>query len=598
MADYITLSSASRGRSSTTDADVYQRLDHTEGHIRVFELQPGKWDDDLRGELRVVDLTKKPTYEALSYTWGTPPKHERQGTNSSARHSINGNLYCALRRLRQQRTVRTLWVDALCIDQENNREKSQQVAMMGRIYSCASAVLIWLGEYPNGRDKDSHSTRLPHWNRFTKLNSRGEKYAEALNETLRLAHPKWQDRAWVVQEFVLARKVVLCFGPVSMLFDKMHLQDLTERLPRRLEYLLAFFYKVSDMVKLGIGSRENRMQGIHDAALYARAAACGKPEDKVYSLLSLIDPEEVSLIPVDYGLSTALVFARATYAFIVTRKSFAIMELVHLEANLQHEIPSWAVDFTAEQDAMDSQLHIHLDEIFEFPARDSSLQSFVSLDQSDLHLTVAAYYLGTFKDCLELPMASFDLSGGVVLEVARSLSKFLHRVSKQLHRDLQPIAETVCIAENLLIHGPKTQVISVIKASFTLWDDLANPGDDASYIPFWSLSREQKITRVANAVGPEPILLLSYIKFLRGTASIFITSKHNLGIGPATLIRGPIMLPINSRLPMILEARSVGSWGAGPSRFKGFAWVHGLAAGRLKQRVEEGTIVQKKFVLE
>jgi hypothetical protein len=39
-----------------------------------------------------------------------------------------------------------MWIDAVCIDQGNNEEKTQQVGIMKEIYRCATQVLIWLGK--------------------------------------------------------------------------------------------------------------------------------------------------------------------------------------------------------------------------------------------------------------------------------------------------------------------------------------------------------------------------------------------------------------------------------------------------------------------
>lgn len=84
------------------------------------------------------------SYEALSYTWG--------GTELSASVKMKGrtlnvteNLYLALQHLRLQETDRIIWVDAICIDQSNIRERGHQVQQMGTVYSRADRVIIWLG---------------------------------------------------------------------------------------------------------------------------------------------------------------------------------------------------------------------------------------------------------------------------------------------------------------------------------------------------------------------------------------------------------------------------------------------------------------------
>jgi hypothetical protein len=58
---------------------------------------------------------------------------------------VGQNLYSALEHLRDEKTVRVIWIDALCIDQSDNEEKSWQVQLMREIYQCAISVFIWLG---------------------------------------------------------------------------------------------------------------------------------------------------------------------------------------------------------------------------------------------------------------------------------------------------------------------------------------------------------------------------------------------------------------------------------------------------------------------
>lgn len=83
-------------------------------------------------------------YTALSYVWADPP-----GTTpiivNGVETQITLNLEAALRHIRQPSCAATLWVDALCINQENIPEKNHQVEMMREIYSGAELVIAWLG---------------------------------------------------------------------------------------------------------------------------------------------------------------------------------------------------------------------------------------------------------------------------------------------------------------------------------------------------------------------------------------------------------------------------------------------------------------------
>ena len=62
---------------------------------------------------------------------------------------ITLNLGSALRHLRNEKRPRSLWIDAICINQKDLEERGSHVSVMAGIYRCAELVLIWLGEQKN-----------------------------------------------------------------------------------------------------------------------------------------------------------------------------------------------------------------------------------------------------------------------------------------------------------------------------------------------------------------------------------------------------------------------------------------------------------------
>jgi hypothetical protein len=113
--------------------------------IRLLVLWPGPKFSPIQGHLIVSPLLQCPPYEALSYTWGDPAEKSPIHI-SGAMFSAQRNLKSALHHLRYLDKVRVLWVDALCINQTDNDEKSSQVARMGDIYKRAEQTTVWLGE--------------------------------------------------------------------------------------------------------------------------------------------------------------------------------------------------------------------------------------------------------------------------------------------------------------------------------------------------------------------------------------------------------------------------------------------------------------------
>jgi Heterokaryon incompatibility protein (HET) len=124
---------------------LYSQLDPRSREIRLIQLLPGSYDDYVCCHMVVVSLSNEPKYKALSYTWGdlqiTLPICVDGCILSSTL-----NLESALRQFRQRNEVVILWIDAICINQLDNGERTQQVALMGDIYSQSQEVVIWLGK--------------------------------------------------------------------------------------------------------------------------------------------------------------------------------------------------------------------------------------------------------------------------------------------------------------------------------------------------------------------------------------------------------------------------------------------------------------------
>ncbi|KAF4637006.1 hypothetical protein G7Y89_g1055 [Cudoniella acicularis] len=98
-----------------------------------------------------ASLDDPPSFTALSYSWGDQTRRCEILLND-ATTSITENLEAALRNLRLQDKLLTLWVDALCIDQNDDVEKSEQLEQMRQIYSQALQVTAWLGPATDNSD--------------------------------------------------------------------------------------------------------------------------------------------------------------------------------------------------------------------------------------------------------------------------------------------------------------------------------------------------------------------------------------------------------------------------------------------------------------
>jgi hypothetical protein len=137
---------------------AYRPLASEPFSIRLLQILPGAKGSDIHCSL--IDYTIPPDqlsglYEALSYTWGDPGQRNRiyvrdTGTTEPYQDAymyldITKNLSAALHRLRDTALPRLMWIDAVCINQDDLQERAGQVQIMATIYSFASRVIVWLG---------------------------------------------------------------------------------------------------------------------------------------------------------------------------------------------------------------------------------------------------------------------------------------------------------------------------------------------------------------------------------------------------------------------------------------------------------------------
>lgn len=154
-------------------------------------------------------------YDALSYTWGTPEKrHELWIGNSCL--PISENLRAALLMLRDADLTRVIWVDAICINQDDVKERNHQVHIMKRIYSKAASVVVWLG--PENQSSRAAMDLIIERNwpeggddalKRKKLLENNENNLKGLSEIFQRS---WWKRIWIVQEVVAARELVIMCG--------------------------------------------------------------------------------------------------------------------------------------------------------------------------------------------------------------------------------------------------------------------------------------------------------------------------------------------------------------------------------------------------
>ncbi|RDW77668.1 hypothetical protein BP6252_05721 [Coleophoma cylindrospora] len=195
-----------------------------ENQIRLVKIQPATSErDDVYCHLIPISRDSPLQYRALSYAWG--PRSERDVGRiylEGERHAVTRTLEIALRKLRRQDNQPFwIWVDALCINQDDHNEKREQVEKMRLIYEHAKEVSVWLGP------EDASSNGDLAW-KLIKQISGCPRNSHALSDLVRSSRKEefsaltlfyrrdyfW--RVWVVQEIACASKATVYYSSESI----------------------------------------------------------------------------------------------------------------------------------------------------------------------------------------------------------------------------------------------------------------------------------------------------------------------------------------------------------------------------------------------
>ncbi|RDH39438.1 HET-domain-containing protein [Aspergillus welwitschiae] len=266
---------------------------------RMIRLLPSE-DPNARLECEIIDYDLAVDtgsgdlhlYEALSYVWGSD-KRSRKITLNGCVFSVTENLYVALLHLRNRQLERLLWVDAICIDQDNWDEKAKQIPLMRTIYAQAQDVIVWLGEAYEDGDKALNWIRCIDEEKDISI---GE-YQEAC---LKLLQRAWFRRIWVLQEVGVAQFIYVMCGSVQIkghvFCEGLRKSGLSSRFQALVGPVAFLIRSALDRPKYEPNSRGSLTIG-ELLGMYCSHDAT-EQHDKVYALLGLsADPITDALTP-------------------------------------------------------------------------------------------------------------------------------------------------------------------------------------------------------------------------------------------------------------------------------------------------------------
>ncbi|KAK7993829.1 hypothetical protein PG989_007210 [Apiospora arundinis] len=329
------------------------------GSIRVVDVLPGTREDlPIRCKLREVSLySSDAQYEALS--------------------------------LRREDRVRTLWVDAVCIDQSCDQEgsiqeRNHQIKLMGMVYKTASFVLVWLGPEEESTPKvfefcelaqrlpenhqqqgDTDPTTELMLNRLKTMIDNDD----IMNFFWCITESPWFFRMWTVQEIAFASEAFLIIGPRSLGWNA---------------FLRGYDYLVLNTVfgTFNYFQVNLRRDTIRYARLYPhttfnipslqaiRNLQCARPHDKIYGMYAILALLEIPLEDPDYDQPVTELIDKITLSLIQHFKSLSFMMLT-LPSSSSPGRPSWAPDWLTPLD-----INTNVDCSGIFPKSDHDTSSF------------------------------------------------------------------------------------------------------------------------------------------------------------------------------------------------------------------------------
>lgn len=380
-----------RGRSEQGQKCLYQYqpIQESDGIrlIRLLDKTEKSSPSHVECELVHVSLCGAPAYDAISYTWGNPQKDcgivvngEWLPTSANVYEILHGSSESAF-----SWASRYIWIDFLCINQDDCSEKNQQVPMMRKIYLQAAQVIISLG---NPQDyaadiaiqhiRDLHSAILQkRWpykssaaafdRRFFKLWFKLSRLGWDAFSTL-LKHPLWT-RVWIVQELALAKKLWMVYGDNVLDWEEF---ILVLKALCKVDYDTIFATDGDTMFPISLLEGKSPWDGIalisrilhiretvqagdhvsfEELMMISPYLASTDPRDHVFGLEGLVTSPIVPQLLPDYGASRTVesLYIDVAHSFLRQSDHLWFLHLAGIGFPRNYnDLPSWVPDWSTE----------------------------------------------------------------------------------------------------------------------------------------------------------------------------------------------------------------------------------------------------------
>ncbi|KAK0935077.1 hypothetical protein LTR29_013315 [Friedmanniomyces endolithicus] len=613
-----------------------------ESDIRLLKLLPGSWNEEICCTIFTANAHDHlPHYEAVSYTWGDPfgPRKYIRIVGSTTRSGrlstsflmrVSEGSFDALRRLRpnQGGVARTLWMDAVCVNQSDIAERNAQVQKMKSIFSDAQRVLVYVGEAANDsavllesvRDSTlARSSQNPAI--VTSSNDEPTRIGDSMLHGPFVDNPmrrsleafllrRWFSRIWVVQEVLLAKQATLICGEDEAPWSSFEAAVSS----RYAEYATA-------TVPLPAVLRGHAWPslGMLGALQTARSCDATDPRDKVYgiaALLQLAPPrlDSASSIGVDYRKSVDAVFADVALAHLSLPAGYCKLDLlsyVQSHTMASSWVPDWRVRSSRSLIASDSASRPDVGSLYCAGGHSHhhivKVRTFIEAGRRKNVLEVRVVILGTIKELSD----TYRAQGPRIGEREAGLGAWDTLV--RTHRDPEtnapalfadPQADFELFPDSIVpdfipLSSPKEDFDPVFKETFTTTfvDDflIGRNSDDSQHSRQDSLDLWSNDHRYIEELG---LPSQQYGVRMSVDRRLVLLSNGTFGLGPAEAREGDTVCVIpGASVPFVIRMlpKERPESAALAARLVGECWVRDVMHGEAVQQIDEEITVSEEF---
>ncbi|KAL2065917.1 hypothetical protein VTL71DRAFT_3587 [Oculimacula yallundae] len=350
---------------------VYSPLKAPE--FRLLRLRHDEPSSLMRCDLRtaVIASPEYPPYTAISYCWGDPTAIHPilvNGQDFKVTQSVH-DLFTAL----LSKSIGWMWIDAICINQSDNEEKSWHVGYMGQVYSNAKLCRIWLGVEAEGSQMAISFLRAVRLD-LLEASSVTEKRALIQGPNAQNSHDKWQAlirlferqwfyRIWTIQEAVLSTDVLfhcgseeISFFEVFEVFEQLDSIDAcapllpeiehpfdSNEMPRahsRMRLIIFLKHFISPEGEL---HKDNF--GLEKVIALTDTAHSTNPRDYIYGIFGIVlDATDEELKP-NYNASVQDVYIKTTRHIMNRNNSLKLLAEAGVCSPNRLNVPSWVPNY-------------------------------------------------------------------------------------------------------------------------------------------------------------------------------------------------------------------------------------------------------------